>query len=1569
MDHLLSNDKESGSAKRALLEALLKKKGIRIEPAISKTASEVLPLSFAQERLWFLDQLDPGNSAYHISIIFRLSGHLDVTALERAVGEIVRRHEALRATFVVEDGKPTQVIAPPRGLSLPVLNLPDIPKARDEEELQRIIAEQDRRPFDLSQGPLLRAVLLRTRPAEHVFLLVMHHIVSDAWSMEILAKELATLYDAYSAGESSPLPELPIQYADYAVWQREWLQGDVLERQLAYWKGRLAGAPSLELPTVRPRPPAQTHIGAKVEFGVSLDLAESMRKLCQREEVTLFMALLTVFKVLLHRYTGQEDIVVGTPISGRNRVETDNLIGFFLNTLALRTDLSGNPSFRELLGGMRKVALEAYAHQDLPFEKLVEELQPERDLSRSPLFQVMFAFQHAPRQSWKLSGLSLSREKVESGSAKFDLTLSIRETAANGLQGTFCYRTDLFDEAMIERLAGHFVRLLDGVIANPETRVGELPLLTGLEQEQILVHWNDTQRDYDEQLCIHELFTEQARRRPERLAIVCEQEQISYRELNERANRLAHYLRELGVGPEVIVGICLERSIEMMVGLLGILKAGGAYVPMDPTYPGERLNMMVEDADIRLLLTQECLAERFPYRSVKLICLDRDWRAISSRSPEDFRALVEPDNAAYVIYTSGSTGRPKGVIVTHRSLHNLFNAVNERLDFGEDDVWTLFHSYSFDFSVWEMWGALAYGGKLVVAPYLIARTPEEFRDLVHQQSVTILSQTPSAFRQFIKADEIAGASENSSLRAVVFGGEALEFQSLKGWLDSHGDEAPQLINMYGITETTVHTTYKGVKREDLKEASGSVIGKPLANVQMYLLDERMHSAPVGVRGELYISGRGVARGYLGRPELTAERFIPSPFSKTPGARLYKTGDLARYQPDGNLCYIGRDDSQVKVRGYRIELREIEAALVQHPDVREAVVIAHGAEIVGQRLVAYLVANPKPTSLLNELRDFLKKALPEYMLPAAYIMLEALPLTPNGKVDRKQLPDPKLTADPEKYVGPRNEVEEILCSVWSQVLNVESVGVEDNFFHLGGDSILSIQVIARAASRGIRLTPRQLFEYQTIAGLAPVAGRVAEILNEQETVTGPAPLTPIQHWFFEKDLAEPHHYNQSVLLEPRETLNLSALRNAMAHLMAHHDALRFRYVRDETAWRQIASSTDEPACERIDLSAVPMNKQAEVLSSAAEACQASLNLAEGPLTRVVLFDRGRSQPQRLLIVIHHLVIDGVSWRILLEDLETAYRQLIAGASAQLPAKTTSFARWAQYLSEHVRQPGQRSDLDLWLADAEAEVAVLPTDGPGGPNTLESERKVDLSLSMAETHALVHQVPKAYNTRIEDLLLTALAQACFQWTGHPVLRIALERHGREALTERLDVSRTVGWFTSLHPVRLDLRGVTSDGEALKTVKEQLRRPPIGGLGYGLWRYLSGERAVVSQLQRCPEPELCFNYLGHFDQTFAPTTLFRATSEPQGSSRSPRNIRRYSLEISGRIVGNQLRLVWRYSKRLHQSETIERLATSHLNAIRNLVTHCQSPEAGGYTPSDLPGARISEQDLAVLLQAVNH
>jgi amino acid adenylation domain-containing protein len=1080
-----SSARPSGlSAKRrALLAALLKEQGVavsRTEIVRQSRDTTMFPMSFAQQRLWFAEQLESGSPVYNHASAIRLTGRLNVAALEQSLQAIAGRHEILRTTFAAIDGNLLQVIAETSSISLPQVDLTGLPVAEREREARRLAVEEAHCSFDLMHGPLLRAVLLRLDTTEHILLLTIHHIITDAWSNSVLNRELAVLYEAFARGVASPLPELPIQYADFAVWQREWLQGAVRETQLAYWRQQLAGAPPLlELPCDRPRPAIQRYEGAYEPLVLSKPLSAALVALSQREGVTLFMTLLAAFKTLLFRYTRQADLLVGSPNAGRTRSETEGLIGFFVNMLVLRTSLSGDPTFREVLQRVRVVASGAYAHQDLPFEQLVEELKPERNLSYSPLFQVAFALRNVPESALQLSNLTITPIQFDAiVTSEFDLTLFMAEEA-DGLTGAFEYNPDLFDASTIIRMMKHFAVLLESIVADPAQPIATLPMLTAAEQQQLLIDWNMTHQPYPDQHCIHELFELQVTQRPHATALCFGSVCLTYAELNQRANQLAHSLQRQGVGPEVFVGICMERSLELIIGILGVFKAGGAYVPIDPQYPADRIAYMLEDAQVPVLLTQQHLVHTLPAIDALVICLDDDWPLIAQERADNVVSGVLAHNLAYMIYTSGSTGRPKGVLVQHQGLCNLTYSEIEVNQAQPESRVLQFSSISFDGSIDEICMALVCGATLCLAP---AETPvgAALLELLREQAITITLLPPSAAASIAPEDLPV-------LRTVNVGGEACTAEIVARWAPGR-----RFVNAYGLTETTVCATVAYCEADERRPS----IGRPVANMQVYLLDAQLQPVPIGVPAELYIGGVQLARGYRKRPDLTAERFIPHPFSSTPGARLYRTGDLARYLPDGALEYLGRSDQQVKIRGFRIELGEVEATLAQHPAVHEAVVLVRedvppAGGHSEKRLVAYIVPQPGQAPTRHDLRGFMQTKVPGYMVPTAFVILDAFPLTPNGKIDARALPIPEheRAARDVEHVPPRTQTELHLTQIWEDLLPIRPNSVNENFFDLGGHSLLAVRLQTRIQQQfGHNLPLPTLLQHATIAQLAGLLGQ-------------------------------------------------------------------------------------------------------------------------------------------------------------------------------------------------------------------------------------------------------------------------------------------------------------------------------------------------------------------------------------------------------------------------------------------------------------------------------------------------
>jgi amino acid adenylation domain-containing protein/non-ribosomal peptide synthase protein (TIGR01720 family) len=1597
------------------------------------------PLSVDQERLWFVQQLDPESPIYNIYNARRCRGRLAVPPLVRALNEAVRRHEVLRTTFPAVDGKPVQRIAPRLEAGIPLVDLRALPGGRREPEAARIAAGTVRAPLRIDRLPLFRTLLIQVDDEELIWPIVIHHLVTDWISYYALEGELSTLYEAFAAGRPSPLPEPALQFADFAVWQRERLRdGGGLEAQLDYWLRHLAGAPNLlPLPTDRPRPPVQTPWGARRRLALSLGQSNALRSFARQSEVTLFTAVLAVFKALLVRVTHQEKLIVGTPLAYRQGPELQNVLGFFLNQIALYTDLTGDPTFREVLARVRDTALAAYANQDVPFSRLVEALRLERDLSHTPLTQVVLLLLNPEQQTRQTAGgqaaagtgdegdeLESEPYWVDAQRTQFDITFSLWEDA--GLEGWMEYNVDLFDATTIDRLKGHFRTLLAGALENPERRLWDLPLLAAAQRQQLLCEWSAPAEgdDEDTDLCLHQLFAARAAEAPDSPAVVWDGGRLTYGELAERAGRLADRLVALGIGPECLVALLLPRGPAWIIGLLAVLEAGGAYLPLDEATPAERLETILADARPRAVLTTE---DRNALVSAAVAGMEDAPAVLFPPLPEDGGAMgeggqggevsadrrpfqsvpLDPDHLAYVIYTSGSTGRPNGVLIRHRSVVDRIRAAQRLCGVGPGSRLLQLASHGFDASVLETWLALASGARLILPPDE-ARTGPALAEVIRREQVSCLVITPSALAALPDEDL-------PSLRHVAVGGDRCPAEVAGRW--SCGSPDRTLLNIYGPTEVTIYATVhrceEGVRREP-------PIGRPVRGTRVAVLDPAGGLAPQGVTGELCIAGRGLARGYLGRPDLTAARFTPDPFGAEAGARLYHTGDLARFRAGGTLEFLGRADRQVKIRGIRIELGEIEAALAAHPAVREAVVLARPTRtgVGALRLVAYVVPGDGAEGAAvdaDALKAALRRRLPESMVPAAWVLLPALPLTAQGKIDRRALPDPEAPAGTAE-APPANVVEAALAGVVAEVLGLARVGVHDNFFALGGDSILSIQVITRARRLGIYLTPTQLFQQQTVAEMAAVADTASTMSAEPEPESGAVPLTPVQRWLFSK-IEAPDHFNLSLLLASTRRLEPAPLAAALALLTRHHDALRLRFRHrfhdGPEGWEQWTEepTAAPPALLVLDLSALPSEGVPGALADASAEAQGSLDLERGPLQRAVIFDFGSGQEGRLLWVMHHLLVDAVSWRVLIEDLTAAYaptgphppdpplppplapspgeggipvgvgwRRPSPGEGGRgggrgdggegLPPRTTSFKRWAELLAEHAASPAVAAELPFWRGLPWSGAMPIPRDfsrpaGAPAAGTVASERAVSFELDEAETRALLEEVPRAYGTRIQEALLTAVARAFAGWTGSPVLLVDVEGHGREEIPAAADLTRTVGWLTNVYPLVLDLRGGGDPTDppdppdpdtALQAVKEQLRRVPGGGLGYGLLR-----EAALSDL---PKAEVGFNYLGQFGQPAGETTetapAFQLAPEGSGPQRDRRLPRLHLLEIEGSIAGGRLSLSCLYSADVHRPATAERLLADVSAALRELIAHCRRPEAGGFTPSDFPAARLSQPQI---------
>ncbi|WP_285420565.1 non-ribosomal peptide synthetase [Pseudomonas sp. efr-133-TYG-5] len=1530
-------------------------------PIASVDRRQAVPLSYSQQRMWFLWQMEPDSPAYNVGGMARLRGVLHVEHFEAALQALILRHETLRTTFPSVDGVARQQVRAETGVRMGWKDFSRLAADQREQRVQQLADEEAHLPFDLETGPLLRACLVKTAEHEHYFVLTLHHIVTEGWAMDIFARELGALYEAFVDDRDSPLEALPVQYLDYSVWQRQWLESGERQRQLDYWTAQLGREhPLLELPGDRPRPPVQSHQGELYRFDMSDDLAARVRAFNAQNGLTLFMTMTAALATLLYRYSGQTDLRIGAPVANRIRPESEGLIGAFLNTQVLRCQLDGQMSVGELFEQVRHTVIEGQSHQDLPFDHLVEALQPPRSAAYNPLFQVMCNVQRWEfQQSRTLAGMTVEYLANDARATKFDLNLEVTDLD-HRLGCCLTYSTDLFDEPTIARMARHWRNLLEALIADPQQRLSQLPLLDPSEQQQLLdsLAVEPGERRLDQ--CIHHVFAEQALARKDAPALTFAGQTLSYAELDARANRLAWALRERGVGPQVRVGLALERSLEMVVGLLAILKAGGAYVPLDPEYPLDRLHYMIEDSRIGLLLSDRAMFSALGElpSSVARWCLEDDGAALAAYPASELPLISLPQHQAYLIYTSGSTGKPKGVVVCHGEIAMHCQAVIERFGMRPDDCELHFYSINFDAATERLLVPLLSGAHVVLRAQG-QWDAAEICALIRDHRINVLGFTPSYGSQL--AQFLATQNEILPVRMIITGGEALTGEHLQRIRAAF--KPSMFFNAYGPTETVV-MPLASLAPDMLEEGAGSVpIGSVIGDRVAYILDADLALVPQGATGELCVGGAGLAQGYHDRPGISAERFVADPFAAD-GGRMYRTGDLVRQRADGLVEYLGRIDHQVKIRGFRIELGEIETRLLEHDAIREAVVLALEAPS-GKQLVGYLVSDvagqdaAAQAALRDTLKSQLKAQLPDYMVPTHLILLASMPLTANGKLDRRALPAPDPELNRQDYVAPSNELEQTLAQIWCEVLNVEQVGLNDNFFELGGDSILSIQVVSRARQQGIHFSPRDLFQHQTVQTLAAVASRSETVTAEQGLVSGESRLTPIQHWFFDSEIPQRQHWNQALLLEPTARLEPHRLEQALLALIEQHDALRLRFTEVNGAWQ----ATHRPVTDAAVLWPVRVPSMDTCAALFADA-QRSLDLAQGPLLRAVLVD-GPDGQQRLFIAIHHLVVDGVSWRVLLDDLQTVYRQLDADQSVKLPAKTSAFKDWAARLQAYAGSESLREELAWWQAQLAGPNADLPCENPQGGCQNRHAQTLSVRLDAERTRQLLQQAPSAYRTQVNDLLLTALARVLCRWSGQPSALIQLEGHGRETLFDEIDLTRTVGWFTSAYPLRLTPPAsdeAAGPGAAIKAIKEQLRAVPHKGLGYGVLRYLADDLSQRS-VAALPKAPITFNYLGQFDQSFASDALFRPLDEPLGAAHDPLAPLPNELSVDSQVYAGELLLRWTFSAERYDAQTIGALAAAYVGELQSLIEHCLQDTAGGLTPSDFPLAKLTQAQLDAL------
>ncbi|MFK3894338.1 plipastatin non-ribosomal peptide synthetase PpsC [Bacillus subtilis] len=1490
---------------------------------------EIYPVSSAQKRIYVLQQLEDGGTGYNMPAVLELEGKLNPERMDRAFKELIKRHESLR-TFFEQDagGDPVQRIHDevPFTLQTTVLG------ARTEEEAAAAFIK----PFDLSQAPLFRAQIVKVSDERHLLLVDMHHIISDGVSVNILIREFGELYN------NRNLPALRIQYKDYAVWQEGFKTGDTYKTQEAYWLKQLEGElPVLDLPADHARPPVRSFAGDKVSFTLDQEVASDLHKLARENGSTLYMVLLAAYTAFLSRLSGQEDIIVGSPIAGRPHKDLEPILGMFVNTLALRTRPEGGKPFVQYLQEVRETALEAFEHQDYPFEELVDKLELTRDMSRNPLFDVMFVLQNMDQESLELDELCL-KPAANNGhqTSKFDLTLYAQEQPHGLLTFQMEFSTDLYKKKTIEKWLQYFINMLLSIIKDNKAALGTINILNEDETHYLIHELNRTKIDYPRNETISRLFEMQAEQTPNAVAIVSDTQVFTYEDLNSWANQIASVLQIKGVGPDSVVALLTGRTPELIAGMLGILKAGGAYLPIASDLPVERIAYMLSDSGAALLLQSEKTEkQRLDIECEQIIIEDIQKQG----KTKNVDSSAGPHSLAYIIYTSGSTGKPKGVMIEQRSVIRLVKNSNY-ITFTPEDRLLMTSSIGFDVGSFEIFGPLLNGAALHLSDQQTFLDSHQLKRYIEHQGITTIWLTSSLFNHLTEQNE----QTFSQLKHLIIGGEALS----PSHVNRIRNVCPEVSiwNGYGPTENTTFSTCLHIQ----KTYELSIpIGRPVGNSTAYILNQWGVLQPVGAVGELCVGGDGVARGYLGRPDLTKEKFVPHPFA--PGDRLYRTGDLARWLPDGTIEYVGRIDDQVKVRGYRVELGEIESALRQIDGVKEAAVLARTAQTGSKELFGYI--SVKAGTNAEQVRSLLARSLPNYMIPAYIIEMETLPLTSNGKLNRKALPEPNFTSK-QTYAPPRNDLEDQLVLIWQEVLGIQRIGIEDSFFELGGDSIKALQVSARLGRYGLSLQVSDLFRHPKIKDLSPLI-RKSERIIEQGPVQGDVPWTPVQQWFFSQDIEERHHFNQSVMLFHSGRLSENAIRPALKKLAEHHDALRMVYRNDDRRWIQINQGIHESQLYSLrisDLSQSESGWETKIKQEVAD-LQQSINLQEGPLLHAALFKTLTGD--YLFLAIHHLVVDGVSWRILLEDLSAGYQQAAAGQTIQLPPKTDSYQEYARRIQEYAQSSKLIREEAYWRSVEEQQDAELPYEIPHQVNIDFSKRdSLNFSLTEADTAVLLQNVNHAYGTDTQDILLTAASLAICEWTGGSKLRIAMEGHGREHILPELDISRTVGWFTSMYPALISFENHRDElGTALKTVKDTLGRIPNKGVGYGMLKYLTHPENKSITFSKTPE--ISFNYLGQFNDIERQDT-FRPSSLGSGKDITHTWKREQIIEMSAMAADKKLHFNLSYPPARFHRNTMEQLINRIEHFLLDIMKHCAGQQKTEKTLSDFSSQSLTAEDL---------
>lgn len=1513
----------------------------------SLTIGEGFRLSPQQKHLWSLQK---HSDAYKAQCTIRIVGDINFLSLQLALKNVIEKHDILRTTLYhrPEFKWPLQSIGSSDNVSWYDIDLSKLNTKEQKVEIEKILFEESQQNLDV----IVSAYLFNLGVEQHILLLSLSAMNADTKTLNNLVSEIGRAYAACLNGKDYSVErERVLQYLQFSEWQNQLLEDEEELTNKAgkgYWSQHdFTALETLVAPYEHKVDRSRSQFAYKsLDCEISSIIVDRISKLAREYNTSIDVILLTLWQILIGRLNNQQELIVGTAFDGRPYQELDDSFGLFVKYLPIKISIESQDKFTEILQRVRESVITHIEWQDYfnYFETLGDANYP-----------IGFEFSKLPSK-YVTADVSFEVERYHVCLEQFKISLNCYQHE-DKILANFLYDINSYEAKQIRYLAEQYLTLLESIVDDPQLAVSQLKILSDRQRQQLLVEFNQTtNHNFQQDLCIHQLFARQAEQTPDNIAVIFEDERLTYGELNDRADRLASYLQQLGVKPNVLVGICLERSHLSILAILAVLKAGGAYLPLEPTIPKERLHWILEDARVGVLLTQEKLTSNLPSHPARVLCVDRQQIYsvdVSDRHPVNNTNI---DDLAYVIYTSGSTGTPKGVAVEHRQLSNYLHSIVEQIDLPNTASFATLSTFAADLGNTVVFSALCTGGCLHVISQERMTNPITLAEYCRHHRIDCFKIVPSHLNALLSSEH---PEDILPSQLLILGGESLSWSLVKQIQQLKPN--CRILNHYGPTETTVGVLTFKVERQEYPSSTTVPIGRPLANTQVYLLDEQLQPVPMFVPGEVYIGGTNLARGYFNRPDLTKERFIPNPFETLEENRLYKTGDVGRYLTDGNIEFLGRSDRQVKLRGFRIELEEIEAVLRQHPFIRQAISTVREDEMGNQRLVAYVVFASKDT---GDLEEFARERLAEYTIPSAFVPLNTIPLTPNGKIDYQALPAPERE---QNYVAPSTPQEEQLARIWAEVLGLKQVGVEDNFFQLGGDSILSIQVISKANQLGLQLTPQQLFEHPTIANLAAIAKTTNQIKTETGLVTGELPLTPIQHWFFAQNFPNPHHWNQSVFLEVRQNLDFQILERVIKELLRHHDALRLRFQLSEKGWRQVNVAPEEVVpVTKLDLSEQSEAEQEKTIALVATELQASLNLSNDPLIKVAYFDLGKDKLARLLIIIHHLAVDGISWRILLEDLQTAYQQLGQGKKIHLPAKTTAFKQWAEKLNEYARASALPSELEYWQNQTQRQITHLPTDFPedGTVNTVASAKTVSSLLSSEETQALLQEVPKAYQTQVNDVLLTALVRAYCQWTTNNALFLTLEGHGREDLFPDVNLSRTVGWFTTHFPILLSLEPTLSTENALKSIKEQLRRVPHNGVNYGVLKHLSQD----SLLQTKSQPQLKFNYLGQFDRVFQDTSLFQLADQTTDLNRSQQATRSHLLEIDGIVTNGQLRFNWTYSQNIHRSTTIESLAESFTEALRYLIAHCQSPDVGGYTPSDFPEAEFSQTELDKLLTKIS-